>query len=50
MSFLYVYMYVYMYECMCVYGNAVVETNWYKDKKTIPLAAYENICRHYIVN
>ena len=28
-----------MYLC----GKAVVETNWYKDKKTIPLAACENI-------
>ena len=34
---------------MYVCDNAVVETNWYNDKKTIRLAAYENICRYYIV-
>ena len=28
---------------MYVCGNAAVETHWYTDKKTIPLAAYENM-------
>ena len=49
------FMFVLICTCLCDFfvcmyvATLIVETHWYTDKKTIPLAAYENICRHYIV-